>query len=122
MWAPSSRAWGDELEPWLEPFLICLSREAQPRGVPVYQKGLILPGEHKRVEPMADRVAPVAAPLRPPIALGRDSARDGAGRDVRRLVGGRRRCWWSMPPSHRRTGTRQYHGCLGELANGQVLV
>src|SRR3712207_6784937 len=53
-----AEGWGDELERWLEPFLAGLRRQAQRRWAPFYLKGLLLPGERKSVEPMADRVAP----------------------------------------------------------------
>ena len=50
--------WERDLAAWLKPFLDCLSRQAQRRWAPVYLKGLLLPGERKSVEPMAQRVAP----------------------------------------------------------------
>ena len=53
-----AEGWEDELERWLEPFLVRLRRKEQRRWAPFYLKGLILPGERKSVEPMAARVAP----------------------------------------------------------------
>src|SRR5687768_17392134 len=53
-----ARAWENELERWLGPFLARLRRQAQRRWAPVYLRGLILPGARKSVEPMAARVAP----------------------------------------------------------------
>jgi hypothetical protein len=54
--------WERDLERWLEPFLVRLSRQAQRRWAPVYLQGLLLPGERKSVEPMAHRVAPGDVP------------------------------------------------------------
>ena len=48
--------WEQELERWLEPFLVRLRRKAQRHWAPFYLKGLILPGERKSIEPMAARV------------------------------------------------------------------
>lgn len=53
-------AWADRLDAWLAPFLSALPRQAQRRWAPVYVRGLLLPGERKSVEPMADRVCPGA--------------------------------------------------------------
>jgi hypothetical protein len=47
--------WEGGLERWLEPFLARLRRKAQQRWAPFYLKGLILPGERKRVEPYGGR-------------------------------------------------------------------
>ena len=43
--APADGGWEQELERWLEPFLLRLRRQAQRRWAPFYLKGLILPGE-----------------------------------------------------------------------------
>jgi SRSO17 transposase len=56
--AGSSEGCEQELERWLEPFLLRLRRQAQRRWAPVYLQGLLLPGERKSVEPMAARMAP----------------------------------------------------------------
>ena len=132
MEASPSSGWEGELERWLEPFLTCLSREAQRRWAPVYLKGLILPGERKSVEPMAERVAPgdvqqlhhfvpaspwAAAPLQAVLA-----------REAHRLVGGPEAVLvvddTALPKKGRHSVgvARHYCGCLGKRANGQVLV
>src|SRR3954451_16324112 len=50
--------WHDELEDWLEPFLIRLGHKARRRMCPVYIAGLIGPGDRKSVQPMAERLVP----------------------------------------------------------------
>src|SRR5580693_1131711 len=50
--------WEAELERWVQPFLVKFGRAAQRRWAPVYLRGLVMPGERKSVEPMAQRVCP----------------------------------------------------------------
>jgi SRSO17 transposase len=52
--------WTDELERWLAPFLARLGHKARRRMCPLYIAGLIGPGEHKSVQPVAKRLAPGA--------------------------------------------------------------
>lgn len=53
-----AKAWVDRLDAWLAPFLAALPRAEQRRWAPLYVQGLLLPGERKSVEPMAERVCP----------------------------------------------------------------
>jgi len=124
--------WEGELERWLEPFLAGLRRKAQRRWAPFYLKGLILPGERKSVEPMADRVAPgdtqqlhhfvsaspwATAPLEDELVKAAD-----------RLVGGSDAVLVVDDTALVKQGRhsvgvkRQYCGQLGKRANCQVLV
>src|SRR3974390_2932563 len=48
----------DELRGWLEPFLERLGHKARRRMCPLYVAGLMGPGDRKRFEPMAERLAP----------------------------------------------------------------
>jgi SRSO17 transposase len=126
------QGWEGELERWLEPFLAGLRREAQRRWAPVYLKGLLLPGERKSVEPMADRVAPgdtqqlhhfIAAS---PWAT--DPLEDELVRAADRLVGGPDAVLVVddtalVKQGRRSVGVkRQYCGQLGKRANCQALV
>ncbi len=54
---PSS-SWEAELERWLTPFLERIGRAERRRWAPLYLKGLLLPGERKSIEPLAERVCP----------------------------------------------------------------
>jgi SRSO17 transposase len=56
--AVQEAGWEAELERWMEPFLAKFGRAAQRRWAPVYLRGLVMPGERKSVEPMAQRVCP----------------------------------------------------------------
>ena len=124
--------WEQELERWLEPFLARLRRKAQRRWAPFYLKGLLLPGERKRVEPMAARVAPgdvqqlhhfastspwATAPLEDELVTAAD-----------RLVGGPEAVLVVddtalVKQGRRSVGVkRQYCGQLGKRANCQALV
>ena len=51
----SGEDWRDDLERWLEPFLVGLSHPARRRMCPLYIAGLIGPGDRKSVQPMAAR-------------------------------------------------------------------
>jgi SRSO17 transposase len=124
--------WERDLERWLEPFLVRLSRQAQRRWAPVYLQGLLLPGERKSVEPMANRVAPgdvqqlhhfvstspwATAPLE-----------DELVRQAERLVGGPDAVLVIDDTALVKQGKhsvgvqRQYCGQLGKRANCQALV
>ena len=50
--------WTEELERWLEPFLVRLGNKTRRRMCPLYVAGLIGPGDRKSVQPMAARFAP----------------------------------------------------------------
>lgn len=50
--------WHDDLERWLEPFLLRLGHKARRRMCPIYIAGLIGPGERKSVQPMARQLVP----------------------------------------------------------------
>ena len=127
-----ARAWEDELERWLAPFLGRLRRQAQRRWAPFYLKGLLLSGERKSVEPMAARVAPgdtqqlhhfvsaspwATAPLEDELVKAAD-----------RLVGGPDAVLVVDDTALVKQGKhsvgvqRQYCGQLGKRANCQVLV
>lgn len=51
-------SWEVELERWLAPFLERIGRAERRRWAPLYLKGLLLPGERKSLEPLAQRVCP----------------------------------------------------------------
>jgi SRSO17 transposase len=130
--APAGGGWEQELERWLEPFLLRLRRQAQRRWAPFYLKGLILPGERKSIEPMAARVAPgdtqqlhhfvstspwSTAPLEDELVRAADRLVGGAGAvlvidDTALVKQGR----------HSVGVKRQYCGQLGKRANCQALV
>jgi SRSO17 transposase len=130
--APAGGGWEQELERWLEPFLLRLRRQAQRRWAPFYLKGLILPGERKSIEPMAARVAPgdtqqlhhfvstspwSTAPLEDELVRAADRLVGGAGAvlviDDTALV---------KQGKHSVGVKRQYCGQLGKRANCQALV
>jgi SRSO17 transposase len=127
-----ARAWENELERWLAPFLGRLRRQAQRRWAPFYLKSLLLSGERKSVEPMAARVAPgdtqqlhhfvsaspwATAPLEDELVKAAD-----------RLVGGPDAVLVVDDTALVKQGKhsvgvqRQYCGQLGKRANCQVLV
>jgi SRSO17 transposase len=130
--APADGGWEQELERWLEPFLLRLRRQAQRRWAPFYLKGLLLPGERKSVEPMAARVAPgdtqqlhhfvstspwATAPLEDELVKAADRLVGGPGAvlvvdDAALVKQGR----------HSVGVKRQYCGQLGKRANCQALV
>jgi SRSO17 transposase len=51
--------WREELERWLEPFVVALTHKTRGRVCPAYIAGLIGPGDRKSVQPMAARDAGV---------------------------------------------------------------
>lgn len=51
-------SWEQELERWAAPFVERLGRAERRRWAPLYLKGLLLPGERKSLEPLAERVCP----------------------------------------------------------------
>src|ERR1051325_7822979 len=127
-----AEGWEDELHRWLAPFLARLRRKEQRRWAPFYLKGLILPGERKSVEPMAERVAPsdtqqlhhfvstspwATAPLEDELVKAAD-----------RLVGGPDAVLVVDDTALVKQGRhsvgvkRQYCGQLGKRANCQALV
>ena len=53
-----STTWEVELERWSEAFLERIGRAERRHWAPLYLKGLLLPGERKSVEPLAERVCP----------------------------------------------------------------
>src|SRR6266567_1117789 len=66
--------WNAELRTWLSPFLTKLGHKARRRMCPLYVAGLIGPGDRKSVQPMAERLAPGAAPFCRRRRLGCDTA------------------------------------------------
>ncbi len=50
--------WNAELRTWLSPFLEKLGHKARRQMCPLYVSGLIVPGDRKSVQPMAERLAP----------------------------------------------------------------
>src|SRR3546814_16686435 len=51
--------WKEDLEGWLEPFLIALGHKTRRRMCPAYIAGLIGPGDRKSVQPMASRASEI---------------------------------------------------------------
>jgi SRSO17 transposase len=128
----STASWQEALDHWLEPFLARLNRSAQKRWMATYLKGLMLPGERKSIEPMAARVAPGAVQQlhhfvsTSPWLTG--PLEDELIRQADRLLGGPDAVLviddTALPKQgvHSVGVARQYCGCLGKRANGQVLV
>ena len=54
----SSKDWTATLERWLEPFLDRLGHAERRRMCPLHGAGLIVPGDRKSVQPMAERFTP----------------------------------------------------------------
>ena len=125
-------SWEAELERWLAPFLERLGRAERRRWAPLYLKGLLLPGERKSLEPLAERVCPgdvqqlhhflsaspwSIAPLHAVLLEQAD-----------RLLGGREAVFLIDDTALVKQGThsvgvaRQYCGELGKKANCQSLV
>jgi len=50
--------WEQETVRWMTPFLSALGHKGRRRWAPVYLEGLLGPGDRKRVQPMAARIAP----------------------------------------------------------------
>lgn len=50
--------WQRELECWATPYLDAFGHKVRQRWAPVYLRGLLLPGDRKSIEPIAQRVAP----------------------------------------------------------------
>jgi SRSO17 transposase len=122
--------WERDLERWLEPFLVRLSRQAQRRWAPVYLQGRLLPGERKSIEPMASRVAPGAVPQLHHFVSTWATAplEDELVRQAERLVGGPDAVLVIDDTALVKQGKhsvgvqRQYCGQLGKRANCQALV
>src|SRR3546814_11959587 len=51
--------WKEDLEGWLEPFLIALGNKTRRRMCSAYIAGLIGPADRKRVQPMASRASEI---------------------------------------------------------------
>jgi SRSO17 transposase len=124
--------WEDELGRWLEPFLDRLGHKARRRMCPLYVSGLIGPGDRKRVQPMAARLAPGDYDqLHHFIA---DGVWDAAALEAEllvqadRLVGGTDAVLVIDDTSMPKKGDRsvgvapQYASTLGKTANCQTLV
>jgi SRSO17 transposase len=50
--------WEARFDRFLEPFLEAWRHKTRRRWAPLYLRGLLLPGERKSIEPLAERVAP----------------------------------------------------------------
>src|SRR5215213_4877677 len=124
--------WRAELDGWLAPFLAVLGHRKRRSWAPAYLRGLLGPGERKSLQPMAaglglkghDQlqhfVASPAwddAPLRR-LLVEKADALVGAP-DAVLVVDDT-----ALPKKGERSVgvARQYCGCLGKRANGQVLV
>lgn len=127
-----STSWEAELERWATPFMERIGRAERRRWAPLYLKGLLLPGERKSIESLAERVCPgdvqqlhhflstspwSVAPLQEVVFEKAD-----------RLVGGREAVLLVDDTALVKQGThsvgvaRQYCGELGKKANCQSLV
>ncbi len=53
-----SSTWQTRFDRFLEPFLEQWRHKTRRKWAPVYLKGLLLPGERKSIEPLAERIAP----------------------------------------------------------------
>lgn len=127
-----SESWEAELERWVAPFLERIGRAERRRWAPLYVKGLLLPGERKSLEPLAQRVCPgevqqlhhflstspwAVAPLQEVLLEKAD-----------RLLGGKEAVLLVDDTALVKQGThsvgvaRQYCGELGKKANCQSLV
>ncbi|WP_394822519.1 IS701 family transposase [Pendulispora albinea] len=54
----SSTGWEQRFDRFLEPFLAAWRTKKRRYWAPLYLRGLLLPGERKSIEPLAERVAP----------------------------------------------------------------
>jgi SRSO17 transposase len=128
----AAKDWASALERWFEPFLTRFETAAARHWAPVYAKGLLLPGERKSVQPMAERVAPgdfeqlhhfVATS---PWAVG--PLEEELARHADRLVGGPDAVLVVDDTALLKKGrmsvgvAQQYAGCVGKNANCQVMV
>lgn len=53
-----ANGWETRFERFLEPYLAAWRYKKRRRWAPVYLQGLLLPGERKSIEPLAERIAP----------------------------------------------------------------
>ncbi len=51
----------DDLDRWLDPFLLVMGRKTRRTWAPLYLRGLLGPGERKSLLPMAERLGAVRA-------------------------------------------------------------
>jgi SRSO17 transposase len=124
--------WEREFDRWLTPFLEALGDRRRRRWAPVYLRGLLGPAERKSIQPLAARVAPddyqqlhhfVACSHWDPAPLERVLAAE-----AERLVGGPDAVLIIDDTALLKHGAhsvgvaRQYAGCVGRVANCQVLV
>jgi SRSO17 transposase len=54
----TGQGWESRFDRFLEPFLEVWRFKTRKRWAPLYLRGLLLPGERKSIEPLAERVAP----------------------------------------------------------------
>lgn len=54
----NERDWEKRFDRFLEPFLVAWRTKKRKQWAPLYLRGLLLPGERKSIEPLAERVAP----------------------------------------------------------------
>lgn len=117
---------------WLDPFLEAWRSKSRRRWAPVYLHGLLLPGERKSIEPLAQRVAPGHdQELRHFVSESEwdDEAVEAVLWDkVDRMLGGEDSCIIIDDTALPKKGTEsvgvshQYCGALGKQANCQSLV
>lgn len=127
-----STMWEAELERWLAPFVERLGRVERRRWAPLYLKGLLLPGERKSLEPLAERVCPGdVQQLHHFISTSpwaTEPLQEVLFEKADRLVGGREAVLLIDDTALVKQGThsvgvaRQYCGELGKKANCQSLV
>jgi SRSO17 transposase len=130
MVAMADDGWREELDGWLEPFLVAVGHVKRRRWAPVYLEGLIGPGERKSVQPMAAQLGLSGhdqlhhfvtsptwddAPLRQLLVEKADALVGGP--DAVLVIDDT-----ALPKQGRLSVgvARQYCGCLGKRANCQV--
>jgi len=127
-----SEKWEQRFDRFLEPFLAAWKTKKRRLWAPLYLRGLLLPGERKSIEPLAERVAPGhEQELRHFVS---ESAWDDAAIEevlwdkADRLLGGDEAFLIIDDTALPKKGnesvgvTHQYCGALGKQANCQCLV
>jgi SRSO17 transposase len=124
--------WEADFDRWLTPFLDVWQHKVRRKWAPLYLRGLLLPGDRKSVEPMAERVAVGDAPqLHHFVAASTwavEPLEEVLWSKAGRLVGGPDAHLivddTGLPKkgSHSVGVAHQYCGALGKQANCQTLV